>query len=78
MKKIISIIAIVAFFGAISAPAFASDNMKPVVTAVADEEPKKETTKKSEKKSSDCATKAEAKKACGEKKEKSCGDKDKK
>lgn len=78
MKKILSIIAVVAFVAALSAPVYATENVKPVISKVADEEPKKEEAKKSEKKSADCATKAEAKKGCEEKKAKSCGDKDKK
>ncbi|MBE0654367.1 MAG: hypothetical protein IH594_11250 [Bacteroidales bacterium] len=83
MKKVMSILAVVVFFAAISAPVFASENTKTVIVNVIDEEPKKADAKKSgdctskAEKSSDCATKAE-KSGCDSKKEKSCGDKDKK
>jgi Skp family chaperone for outer membrane proteins len=77
MKKLFSIIALVAFIGAFAMPAIAADNVKPVISQVADEKPKKETKDKKEaKKSSDCT--ATAKKSCGGEKEKACGDKDKK
>jgi hypothetical protein len=71
MKKILVILAMVAFVGSISAPVFASDNSTPVTTV--DDKPTKkaESEKKSEKKEGCSST-------CGSKTEKSCGDKDKK
>lgn len=71
MKKILVIIAMVAFVGSISAPVFASDNSTPVT--IVDEKPTKKADKdkKAEKKEGCSST-------CGTKTEKSCGDKDKK
>jgi hypothetical protein len=71
MKKILLIIAMVAFVGSISAPVFASDNSTPVTTV--DEKPtkKSEADKKSEKKEGCSST-------CGSEAQKSCGDKGKK
>lgn len=81
MKKILSIIAVIAFVGMLSAPLYAMDETKPAIEKVADDDTKKETTKetakKAEAKTADCAAKAEAKSGC-ETKTKSCGDKDKK
>jgi len=78
MKKVLSIFAVVIFMGALAAPVFASNDLNPVVIQVNDEKPKKKssskkaTTKQAKKKAtSGCAT------ACGEKKAKACGDKDK-
>lgn len=75
MKKVLSVIAVVVFLGALSAPVYSSNDLKPVVIQVNDEKPKKkEASKKEAKKAktSKCAS------ACGEKKTKACGDKDKK
>ncbi len=76
MKKVLSVIAVVVFLGALSAPVYSSNDLKPVVIQVNDEKPKKkkEASKKEAKKAktSKCAS------ACGEKKAKACGDKDKK
>ncbi len=78
MKKVLSVIAVVVFLGALSAPVYSSNNLKPGVIQVNDEKPKKKTTKKeATKKSKKEATKGCAS-ACGEKKTKACGDKDKK
>jgi len=70
MKKILVILAIVAFVGSISAPVYANNNSSPVT--VVDEKPKKkgeksEKSEKSEKKegcSSTCGSK-EKKSSCG-------------
>ena len=73
MKKFLVVFTIVAFFGAISAPAYAaiSDN---VVLEKVEGEPKKD-----EKKSKKAEKKSDCQKSCDEKKEKkACGDKDKK
>jgi hypothetical protein len=78
MKKLIALIAIVAFLGGMSAPVLASVNSSAVAIELADKDPKKAekkssdcpTEKKAEKKSSDCTTekKAPCEKTCGEKK----------
>lgn len=79
MKKLLSIVAIIAFVGALTVPVYAGSQTDQVLIQLADEEPKKaEKEKTKEKKSESCATKTEAKSCCGEKEKKSCGDKDKK
>jgi uncharacterized protein YxeA len=85
MKKVLSILTVVVFFFAVSAPVYAVDNTSTVIVNVDDEKPKtaeaKEDSKKDKKKSSDCsseAKKSEAKKSSdcsSKKKSKSCGDK---
>ena len=84
MKKVLSVLAVVVFFAAMTAPVFATDSAKAVVENVMDEKPKKADAKKSgdcttkaEKKSGDCET-TQKKGCCDSQKEKSCGDKDKK
>jgi Ni/Co efflux regulator RcnB len=72
MKKILSFIAMIAFVAALSVPVYASSE------AVIDEEPKKEQTAKDEKKAKKADKKSDCSSTCGEKKQKSCGDKDKK
>ncbi len=74
MKKLFSIIAVIAFVGVLSAPVFATNNVNSAIVQVLDDEPKKEETKKADKK----AKKAKATKDCSSKCEKTCGDKDKK
>jgi hypothetical protein len=80
MKKLVAVIAIVAFLGGMSAPIVANDNASLTVIELADKDPKK-ADKKSDKKAADCATKETAKKSsdCTTAKkspcEKTCGDK---
>jgi len=74
MKKLFSIIAIIAFVGVLSAPVYATSNVNTAIVQVLDDEPKKAEAKKTDKK----AKKAKAKKGCSTECEKSCGDKDKK
>ena len=72
MKKLLAVLAIVAFMGSFSAPVFAADDTKPVTEIVNDEKPKKSSeTKKGDKKEG-------CEKTCENKKKSSCGDKDKK
>ena len=65
MKKLVAVIAIVAFLGGMSAPIIANDNASMTVIEHAEKDPKK-AEKKSEKKSADCATKESAKKKSSE------------
>jgi hypothetical protein len=80
MKKLVAVIAIVAFLGGMSAPIIANDNATLTVIELTDKDPKK-ADKKSDKKAADCATKESAKKSsdCTTAKkspcEKTCGDK---
>lgn len=80
MKKLVAVIAIVAFLGGMSAPIIANDNASLTVIELADKDPKK-ADKKSDKKAADCATKESAKKSsdCATEKKspckKTCGDK---
>lgn len=77
MKKLIAVIAVVAFLGGMSAPIIANDNSSLTMIELADKDPKKAdkkaadcaTKESAEKKSSDCTT--EKKSPC----EKTCGDK---
>lgn len=61
MKKLVAVIAIVAFLGGMSAPVIANDNASLTVIELAEKDPKK-ADKKSDKKAADCATKETAKK----------------
>ncbi len=81
MKKLVAVIAIVAFLGGMSAPIIANDNASMTVIELADKDPKK-ADKKSDKKAADCATEKSAEKKssdCATAKkspcEKTCGDK---
>ncbi|MCF8346047.1 MAG: hypothetical protein K9G38_02455 [Bacteroidales bacterium] len=86
MKKLVAIVAIVAFMGGMTAPAFANDNASVIAIELADKDPKKaekKAEKKSDKKSSDCSTTEKAAKKssdCSTEKKTSdcntpCGDK---
>ena len=62
MKKVVALVAIVAFMGGLSAPAFANENASVIAIELADKDPKK--AEKKDKKSSDCsATEKAAKKS---------------
>ncbi len=77
MKKVLSILTVVVFFIAVSAPVYSADLNNPVIVTVDDEKPKTSESKKEtkkDKKSADCQTKAE-KSDCQTKKSKNCGDK---
>ena len=81
MKKLVVVIAIVAFLGGMSAPIIANDNSSMTVIELAEKDPQK-AEKKSEKKAADCVTKEAAEKKSSEcttaKKspcKKTCGDK---
>jgi hypothetical protein len=81
MKKLVAVLAIVAFLGGMSAPIIANDNASLTVIELTDKDPKK-AEKKSDKKAADCATKESAQKKSSDctaaKKspcEKTCGDK---
>lgn len=65
MKKLLALIAFVAFMGVTVAPAYAmvSDNV--VVTMNNDEEPKKNKEAKKEKKEGECSSKCSTKKSSG-------------
>lgn len=84
MKKVLSILTVVVFFIAVSAPVYSADSNTPVVVNVDEEKPKtaeakketKKEAKKDKQKSADCQTKAK-KSDCSSKKSKSCGDKGK-
>ncbi|MFW5820634.1 MAG: hypothetical protein ACOCWA_05050 [Bacteroidota bacterium] len=80
MKKVLSILTVVVFFLAVSAPVYSADVTSPEIVNVDDEKPKSAENKneaKSEKtKSGDCQAK-EKKSDCSSKKSKSCGDKGK-
>jgi len=80
MKKVLSILTVVVFFLAVSAPVYSADVTSPVIVNVDDEKPKTAESKKEAKsektKSGDCQTK-EKKSDCSSKKSKSCGDKGK-
>jgi hypothetical protein len=56
MKKVLAILTLALFIGGISAPAIASVNSTATAIELADKDPKKKDTKKSEKKA-DCETK---------------------
>jgi prophage tail gpP-like protein len=75
MKKVLAILALVAFMGGIGAPAFAATSQETIAITLADKDPEKKESK--DKKSKDCSTKAESKKAKEAKKkapcEKTCG-----
>ncbi|MEX0981454.1 MAG: hypothetical protein WD577_14375 [Bacteroidales bacterium] len=73
MKKLVAVIAIVAFLGGMSAPILANDNASMTVIELAEKDPKKadkKSDKKADKKSSDCTTakKSECAKSCDDKK----------
>ncbi len=80
MKKLVAVIAIVAFLGGMSAPIIANENSSASMVELMDKDPKKaekKTDKKekagdctTEKKSSDCTTakKSPCEKTCGDKK----------
>jgi|GEM_PF-1823329 len=77
MKRLLAVISLVAFFGVLTAPVFATDNSFPVV--VNDDKPKKKCDTKSEEKK-DCNVPCCEKKTavpCCEKKKAEC-DKEKK
>jgi len=61
MKKLVAVIAIVAFLGGMSAPIIANDNVSMTAIELTDKDPKK-AEKKSDKKAADCATKESAEK----------------
>jgi hypothetical protein len=61
MKKLVAVIAIVAFLGGMSAPIIANDNASLTVIELTDKDPKK-ADKKSDKKAADCAAKESAEK----------------
>ncbi len=72
MKKILSFIAMIAFVAALSVPVYANSS------TVIDEEPKKEQAEKKADKAKKSDKKSDCSSTCAEKKQKSCGDKDKK
>ena len=81
MKKLVAVIAIVAFLGGMSAPIIANDNASLTVIELTDKDPEK-AKKKSDKKAADCETKESADKKSSDcttaKKSpcaKTCGDK---
>lgn len=83
MKKVLSIVTVVVFFLAVSAPVYSADVISPEVVNVDEEKPKTaekdkdaKKAKKDKQKSADCQTK-EKKSDCSSKKSKSCGDKGK-
>ena len=58
MKKLVAVLALVAFLGGMSAPIFANNNSSLLSIELADKDPKKKKAKKAEaeKKTSDCTT----------------------
>ena len=77
MKKLVAVIAIVAFLGGMSAPIIANDNSSMTVIELTDKDGKK-ADKKADKKSSDCATEKKASDCTTAKKSpcaSTCGDK---
>ena len=72
MKKILAVIAIVAFLGGMSAPVVANDNSAVNSIELADKDPKKaKKAKKAEKAEKSTEAKSDCSKSC----EKKCGDK---
>ena len=69
MKKLLAVIALVAFLGGMSAPVIANDNASIFTIEHTDKDPKK--TKKSDAKSSECSEK-KAKSSCGDEKKADC------
>jgi len=78
MKKLLAVIALVAFLGGMGAPVIAQKNASILTIELADKDPKKK-DKKAEAKSGECTSAKEkaCEKSCEEKCDKKCDDKKK-